>query len=281
MKQDSELKKIWEKWKYLDIPLRLENECIEVAKPFAELMFAFLEMNIRENIVDEKDARDVGEQVGGIMAQVCKTSLLLGYEYANNNPRIEYNDNNVMNLMRQAYPLIKQTSKSANNLILSLISGLVLSGEYKKYEGAKTAEEAANLLLTIQSRCFRLGFKYLKDSRHNKGVLKMQTFNVWPGEPPKRCGICRKKVKKTFVFGDTKKGHRNLVMCERCYKKIGSEKASYGESRRYAKIAGIWISGQKPDWHPDEIPDGTMIEINNQFSREKTQVEYKKSLLGR
>ena len=123
--------------------------------------------------------------------------------------------------------------------------------------------------------------KYLAELQYPIGAVNMQTFNVWLGRPPKKCDICNKKIKKTLVFGDTKNGPRNVVMCERCFKKIGSEWASYGRSRRYAKIAGMWITGREPEWHPDEIPDGTTIKIDNQMSGEITQVAYKKSLLGR
>lgn len=51
----------------------------------------------------------------------------------------------------------------------------------------------------------------------------MDIFYVWPGPPPKRCAICGKKVKKTCMFGDTKVGQRNVIMCERCFEKVGSK----------------------------------------------------------
>ena len=109
----------------------------------------------------------------------------------------------------------------------------------------------------------------------------MSTFNVWPGPPPKKCGLCRKKVKKTCVFGDTTDGRRNVLMCETCFSKVGSERATYGMSRRYAKIKGRWVSASEANWHPDNIPDGTSITINDQFSQKSTTLTYKKSLLGK
>jgi hypothetical protein len=107
------------------------------------------------------------------------------------------------------------------------------------------------------------------------------TFNEWPGSPPTRCHLCNRKLKKTCVFGDTKHGQRNVIMCERCFRKKGETRATYGKSRRYAKISGRWVSGSDPQWHPDNIPDGTKIKILYQFSDRSEELTYKESLLGK
>ena len=153
--------------------------------------------------------------------------------------------------------------------------------------GDKLAKNYAIILLDIQHECFKLGLNYWAELHAQTGAVNRQTFYVWIGPLPKNCDICNKKIKKTFVFGDTKEGHgrhgraiRNVDMCERCYKKIGSEWGGAFKSRRYAKIAGMWITGHEPQWHPDEILDGTTIKIDNRIG-EITQVTYKKSLLGR
>lgn len=279
--QGSEIKKIWKKWEHLEIPLQLKNKSIEVAKPFTELVFMFLELNMKENVIAREDSQELGELVGSTVGEVIRSSFLIGYEFANKNPRKIYTESEMIEFTKQAYPLLNQGSKSANDLIETLIRSLLMNGKYDKSEEKILTDKSAILLQKIQSQCFSLGFSYLKGVQHNKGGVNMLTFDEWPGNPPKRCGICRKKVKKTLVFGDTKKGDRNVVMCERCYKKIGVEVASYGKSRRYAKIAGLWVSGREPDWHPNEIPDGTMIVINHQFSKKRTKLEYRKSHLGR
>lgn len=109
----------------------------------------------------------------------------------------------------------------------------------------------------------------------------MKTFNVWPGRSPKRCQLCNRKLKETCLFGDTKNGQRNKTMCERCYRKRGRENSTYGKTRRYAKIKGKWVSGSNPQWHPDDIPEGTKIRIVDQFSDVTMELTYSKSLLGK
>jgi len=269
-KQDAEqeLKLIWNKWTHLNVPLRIENECTEAAKPFSELIYAFYKVSRGEKIIAKKDAQEFGVQVGSTMALVTKASFLLGYEYANNNPKTKYEDDEVKELIKDAYPLIKQAAKYAMNLIVILVGGLVQGGEYDKSEDVELITNAAIILLDIQHECFKLGLKYSAELHAQIGAVNMQTFYVMVGPLPKNCDICNKKIKKTLVFGNTKEGHgrykrgiRNVTMCERCYKKIGSEQGSYGKSRRYAKIAGLWITGDEPQWHPDEIPDGTTIKI--------------------
>jgi len=42
---EKELKVIWNKWTHINVPLRIENECTEAAKPFSELIYALYEVN--------------------------------------------------------------------------------------------------------------------------------------------------------------------------------------------------------------------------------------------
>ena len=237
-KQDAEqeLKVIWDKWTHLDVPLRIENECTEAEKPFSKLIYELYKVN-RGGKIAEKDAQELGTTVGSIMGKVTRASFLLGYEYANNNPKTRYEDDEVIELINDAYPLIKQAAKHAMNFLLFLVDGLVECGEYDKSEGVELAKNAAIILLNIQSECFKLGLKYSVELHAQIGAVIMQTFYVWLGPLPNNCDICNKKIKKTLVFGDTKEGHgrhgraiRNVDMCERCYKKIGSEQASHGKS---------------------------------------------------
>jgi len=223
--------------------------------------------------------------VGSTMALVTKASFLLGYEYANNNPKTKYEDDEVIELIKDAYPQIKQTAKYAMNLVVFFVFSHVQGGGHDKSEGEEIAKNAAIILLNIQHECFKLGLKYSAELHAQPGAVNMQTFYVWIGPLPKNCDICNKKIKKTLVFGSTKTRQHGVRqhgvnMCERCYKKIGSEGGGASKSRRYAKIAGMWITGDEPQWHPDEIPDGTTIKIDNRIG-EITQVTYKKSLLGR
>jgi hypothetical protein len=104
----------------------------------------------------------------------------------------------------------------------------------------------------------------------------MDTFYTWPDKPPKKCQTCGRRLRTTFVFGDTKMGLRHVVMCEKCFAEFGSPRAMYGEPRRYARVNRVWVTADKPDWDPEEIPDGTECEIENRLTGGRSRFRYKK-----
>jgi len=109
----------------------------------------------------------------------------------------------------------------------------------------------------------------------------MYSFYAWPGPPPpKKCENCRSRLKRTLVFSDTKDGRRNIVMCEQCFREVGAERAFYGMARRYARIKGMWVTGGKPDWQPEDIPDGATLVVTDQLRGMTLTLLYDKSQLG-
>jgi len=105
----------------------------------------------------------------------------------------------------------------------------------------------------------------------------MTQLYLWPGSPPKKCEVCRKRLGRTLIFSDTTDGRRNISMCEACFGKVGSARATYGQARRYARISGMWVSGSDPDWDPERLSEGETITVSDSLSGQEKTFTFKKS----
>lgn len=105
----------------------------------------------------------------------------------------------------------------------------------------------------------------------------METFYLWPGPPPKKCQVCRGGLGTSLVFSDTKEGKRNVAMCERCFQRVGMEKAFYGRARRYVRYAGNWLTASRSDWTPEQTPNGADCTLTDQLRGTEVQFRFDRS----
>lgn len=286
----SEITAIMEKWNWIDIPPHILARCEEAGIKTRDFLLQLHARNLDVgNLSTNHQASErMGAHVAQLLARSLRASLILGIEYGHENPLLANNEEPAMTEIKTALPTLQAAFRPITEHGSQLIGLLLRSGHISRRVANSLAHEFGVITRRSATSSFIAGVDYasqIKIGRVNavdsRKKADMYTFYTWPDADPKKCEVCRRRLKRSFVFGDTSEGRRHVAMCEKCFSTKGAPRATYGDPRRYVKIKGIWVSGHPADWKPEDIPDGTECVIVNNLTGEKIEFRFDRSKVGR